>query len=51
VPLAGKWEGLALEFVIVGSAAYLTYVFVRVGLDRRDAAEASPDGDEPGKAR
>ena len=49
VPLAGKWEGLALEFVIMGLAAYVTYLFVSYGIDRREgeeaAAEAAEDAD------
>jgi hypothetical protein len=52
IPLADTWEGLVLLFVVMGLAAYLTYLFVRHGLDRREgreAAAAAETGDDAGK--
>jgi hypothetical protein len=46
VPLANTWEGLALEFAIMGVAAYLTYLFVSYGLDRRAGEEAAAEAAE-----
>jgi hypothetical protein len=46
VPLPNTWEGLALEFAIMGVAAYLTYWFVSHGLDRRDGKESAETASE-----